>query len=315
MHEPPQGGSVTTRASSSADPIRIGILRTAFCVVALRRVPAPNPRREATRQEDAGGPCINASCIFAAGRNIFPAPHVILYRGTTMKYATSIRPAAALLFCAAVAAVTFAHAAARAQNSANKPSSASDAPPGQGAAGADMSDMQHESEQNPEAAKAANDAMDMSDMDMSANPHMFMTELQPKQPGDDRRAEEIVEILGKSISKYKDYKVALADDYKIFFPNVKQPIYHFTNYKNAIAASFIFNPAHPTSLLYKKTADGHELVNFCLPPRGAAPTQTDWKKFGLAGSIATEDACARANGRWIRQVFGWMVHVYPFQTE
>jgi hypothetical protein len=263
-----------------------------------------------------------------------------------MKYATSIRPAAAaLLFCVAFAAVTFAPAASCAQNSANKPSSASDAPPSQGAASADMPDMQHESEQNPEAAKAANDAMDMSDMDMSANPHMFMTELQAKQPGDDRRAEEIVEILGKSIAKYKDYKVALADNYKIFFPNVKQPIYHFTNYKNAMAASFIFNPAHPTSLLYKKTADGYELVgamftapknateqqlnervplsvarwhehvNFCLPPRGAAPSQIDWKKFGLAGSIATEDACAQANGRWIRQIFGWMVHVYPFQTD
>jgi hypothetical protein len=258
-----------------------------------------------------------------------------------MKYATSIRPAvAALLFCVAFAAVTFAPAASCAQNSANKPSSASDAPPSQGAASADMPDMQHESEQNPEAAKAANDAMDMS-----ANPHMFMTELQAKQPGDDRRAEEIVEILGKSIAKYKDYKVALADNYKIFFPNVKQPIYHFTNYKNAMAASFIFNPAHPTSLLYKKTADGYELVgamftapknateqqlnervplsvarwhehvNFCLPPRGAAPSQIDWKKFGLAGSIATEDACAQANGRWIRQIFGWMVHVYPFQTD
>jgi hypothetical protein len=262
-----------------------------------------------------------------------------------MNYVTSTPTAAAvLLFCGAVAALTFVPAPVRAQNSASKPSSASDAPPSQGAAGADMSDMQQESDQNPEAAKAANDAMDMSNMDMSANPHMFMTELQPKQPGDDRRAEEIVEILGKSIAKYKDYKVALADNYKIFFPNVKQPIYHFTNYKNAIAASFIFNPAHPTSLLYKKTADGYELVgamftapknateqqlnervplsvarwhehvNFCLPPRGA-PGQTDWKKFGLAGSIATEDACAQANGRWIKQIFGWMVHVYPFQTD
>jgi hypothetical protein len=263
-----------------------------------------------------------------------------------MTSALAIRPAAAaLLFCATVAAVIFAPAAARAQTPANKPSAASDAPPSESAAGADMPDMQHESEQNPEAAKAANDAMDMSDMDMAANPHMFMTELQPKQPGDDRRAEEIVEILGKSIAKYKDYKVALADNYRIFFPNVKQPIYHFTNYKNAIAASFIFNPAHPTSLLYKKTADGYELVgamftapknateqqlnervplsvarwhehvNFCLPPRGASPTQIDWKKFGLAGSIATEDACAQTNGRWIRQIFGWMVHVNPFQTD
>jgi hypothetical protein len=265
-----------------------------------------------------------------------------------MKFAKSIAAAIVpwALLCAA-AAVTFAPASARAQNSAGTGSSpASAARTSQSSMpGMDMSDMQHESEQNPEAAKAANDAMDMSDIDMAANPHMFMTELQPKQSGDDRRAAEIVEILGKSIAKYKDYKVALGDNYKIFFPNVKQPIYHFTNYKNAMAASFIFNPAHPTSLLYKKTADGYELVgamftapknateaqlnervplsvarwhehvNFCLPPRGAAPAQIDWKKFGLAGSLATEDACAQANGRWMKQIFGWMVHVYPFQTD
>jgi hypothetical protein len=264
-----------------------------------------------------------------------------------VKFAKSV--AAAITPWALVRAAALAvalSAAALAQNSASRPSpSATDAPPSQGAAGADMPDMQHESEQNPEAAKSANDAMNMSDMDMSSNPHMFMTELQPKQPGDDRRAEEIVEILGKSIAKYKDYKVALADNYKIFFPNVKQPIYHFTNYRNAIAASYIFNPAHPTSLLYKKTADGYELVgamftapknateqqlnervplsvarwhehvNFCLPPRGLAAGQIDWKKFGLAGSISTEDACGLANGRWIKQIFGWMVHVYPFQTD
>jgi hypothetical protein len=263
-----------------------------------------------------------------------------------MKLAKTVAAAIApwALVCAALAVVALASAAARAQDSANKPSSASDASQSN-MPGMDMSDMQHESDQNPEAAKAANDAMDMSDMDMASNPHMFMTELQPKQAGDDRRAEEIVEILGKSIAKYKDYKVALADNYKIFFPNVKQPIYHFTNYRNAIAASYIFNPAHPTSLLYKKTADGYELVgamftapknateqqlnervplsvarwhehvNFCLPPRGAAPAQIDWKKFGLAGSIATEEACGQANGRWIKQIFGWMVHVYPFQTD
>jgi hypothetical protein len=263
-----------------------------------------------------------------------------------VKFAKTVAAAvvSGVLVCAAAIAAPLS--ATRAQNSASKPSpSASDAAASQGVTGADMSDMQHESEQNPEAAKAANDAMDMSAMDMSSNPHMFMTELRPKQSGDERRAEEIVEILGKSIAKYKDYKVALADNYKIFFPNVKQPIYHFTNYRNAIAASYIFNPAHPTSLLYRKTADGYELVgamftapknateqqlnervplsvarwhehvNFCLPPRGIAPAQIDWKKFGLAGSIASEDACTQANGRWTRQIFGWMVHVYPFQTD
>jgi hypothetical protein len=232
---------------------------------------------------------------------------------------------------------------ARAQNSP-KPSSA---PPSQSAAmpGMDMSDMQRDADQNPEAARAANDAMDMPGMEMAANPHMFMTDLAPKQPGDDRRAAEIVEILRGSIAKYRDYKLALADGYQIFLPNVPQPIYHFTNYKNAVAAAFIFNPAHPTSLLYKKSGAGYELVgamftapktathqqlddrvplsvarwhehvNFCLPPRGTPPAQIDWKKFGLAGSISTPDACSAASGRFIKQIFGWMVHVYPFESD
>jgi len=208
----------------------------------------------------------------------------------------------------------------------------------------DMPEMQRETEQYPEAAKSANDAMSMPGMDMSANPHMFMTDLAPKQPGDERRAQEIVDILSKSIARYKDYKAALADGYQIFLPKVPQQVYHFTNYRNAVAAAFIFNPAHPTSLLYKKSGDGYELVgamftapktateqqlndrvplsvarwhehvNFCMPPRGTPPAQVDWKKFG-AGSISTEDACAAAGGRFVKQIFGWMVHVYPFQQD
>ncbi|HTR46522.1 MAG TPA: hypothetical protein VMM16_03935 [Verrucomicrobiae bacterium] len=209
----------------------------------------------------------------------------------------------------------------------------------------DMSDMQHETEQFPEAAKAANDAMSMSGSDMDMNPHMYMTVLQPKGPGDDRRGEEILDILRRSISKYKDYKVALADGYQIFLPKVPQVQYHFTNYRYAFAAAFIFNPAHPTSLLYRKTADGYELqgamytapknateqqlndrvplslarwhehVNLCMPPKGTPAQQVDWKQFGLTGSIATHDACAKAGGLWIPQIFGWMVHVYPFESD
>jgi hypothetical protein len=246
---------------------------------------------------------------------------------------------------AALTIAALATAATRAQDSP-KPAAPGAQPPSQSSMpGMDMSDMQRDADQNPEAAKAANDAMDMPGMEMAANPHMFMTDLAPKQSGDDRRAAEIVTILRGAIAKYRDYKLALADNYRIFAPNVKQPIYHFTNYKNAIAAEYIFNPAHPTSLLYRKTADGYELVgamftapktathqqlddrvplsiarwhehvNFCLPPRGAAPAQVDWKKFGLAGSIASADACSAANGRFIKQIFGWMVHVYPFDPD
>jgi hypothetical protein len=209
--------------------------------------------------------------------------------------------------------------------------------------GMDMGEMQHEVDEYPEAARAANDAMDGPEMNMG--PHMFMTDLQSESPGDRQRAAEIVDILGKAIRKYKDYRVAIEDGYQIFLPNVPQKQYHFTNYRNAFAAAFVFNPAHPTSLLYKKTADGYELrgamftapknaneqqlnervplsvarwhehVNFCMPPKGTPPQQTNWKQFGLAGSIATEDACLRVGGRWIPQIFGWMVHVYPFETD
>jgi hypothetical protein len=249
------------------------------------------------------------------------------------------------ILLAAAALLVSTTVAARAQQS---PKPRQDAAPqsSDSMPGMDMNDMQHDTDQNPEAARAANDAMsgrDMGGMDM--NPHMFMTQLQPKAPGDERRAEEIVEILGKSITKYKDYRVALADGYQIFLPRVPQPQYHFTNYRNAFAAAFVFNPAHPTSLLYRKTADGYELegamftapknateqqlnervplsvarwhehVNFCLPPKGVSAPQADWKEFGLAGSIATEDACAKAGGRWVKQIFGWMVHVYPFETD
>lgn len=216
--------------------------------------------------------------------------------------------------------------------------------------GMQMDDMQHEAAKHPEAAQAAHQAMsehmsgDMhDDMDMGA--HMRMTALRPANADDQKRADEIVAMLRKSIAKYEDYHVALADGFKIFLPNVPQKHYHFTNNRYALKAQFTFDPEHPTSLLYKKTADGYQLegamftaprrftedqlnervplsvarwhqhVNFCLPPRGAGMQQVDLKQFGLNGLIATEDACHAASGRWFPIVFGWMVHVYPFESD
>ncbi|MGB0034171.1 MAG: hypothetical protein WBP79_01700 [Candidatus Acidiferrales bacterium] len=209
--------------------------------------------------------------------------------------------------------------------------------------GMDMDDMHHDGGAGPETAHSANDAMSGHHMDMGA--HMFMTDLRPENPADDKRAAELVVTLRKSIDKYKDYKVALADGFQIFMPNVEQEHYHFTNYRYALEASFDFNPEHPTSLLYKKTSNGYELegamytapkrakldelnervplsvarwhkhVNLCLPPKGAQMKQADWKEFGLRGTIATEEACSQAGGRWIPQIFGWMVHIYPYETD
>jgi hypothetical protein len=214
--------------------------------------------------------------------------------------------------------------------------------------GMNMGNMQHPdaapqpADENQQAELAATQAMSMASENMRL--HMFMTSLRPRNAKDDRRAKEIVDTLRQSIGKYRDYKVALADGFKIFLPNAPQEQYHFTQFRNAFAATFAFDPARPTSLLYKKTKDGYELlgamytaprnstledlndrvplsvaewhkhVNFCMPPKGAPAQQVDWKKFGL-GSIATKQDCEKADGRWTPQIFNWMVHVYPFESD
>ena len=120
-----------------------------------------------------------------------------------------------------------------------------------GITGMDMGDAQKQA--SPEA-RAANDAMSgsMSDHDMDMGAHMFMTDLRPANAADQKRAAEILAELRPAIEKYRDYKVALAEGFQIFFPNVPQEHYHFTNYRYGFEAQFGFNPEHPTSLLYKK---------------------------------------------------------------
>jgi hypothetical protein len=239
-----------------------------------------------------------------------------------------------------IAALMFFGAQARAQ----QPAGSRGTPQKQDdLAGKDMSNMHHEASSDSAAAESANEAMSGHHMDMGA--HMFMTDLRPANPADEKRAEEIVATLRQSIEKYRDYHVALAEGFQIFHPEVPQDHYHFTNYRYAFEATFVFNPALPTSLLYKKTADGYELegamytapkkateeelnsrvplsvarwhkhVNLCLPPKGAQQKEVNLREFGFRGSISTEEACEAAGGRWFPQIFGWMVHVYPFETD
>ncbi len=52
-----------------------------------------------------------------------------------------------------------------------------------------------------------------------------------------------------------------------------------------------------------------------MPPKGQNWKQVNWKKFGMGGDITTEDACDSAGGRWMPQIFNWMVHVYPYETS
>jgi len=195
-----------------------------------------------------------------------------------------------------------------------------------------------------EGAATAMQSMEGHHMDMG--PHMKMTALRDPKPGDAERAAQVVIAARKAAEKYTDYKTALADGYEIFMPNVPQKQYHFTNYRYAFEAAFHFDPDRPTSLLYQKQGDGYKLigvmytarknsaeddlderiplsvaqwhahVNVCLPPnyiRGQALAPNP--QFGLRGSIATKEACDATGGRFMPQIFGWMVHVYPFEQK
>jgi hypothetical protein len=214
---------------------------------------------------------------------------------------------------------------------------------GQEAQGMDHSNMAGMNMDAEDAATTEQGAVhDMERMHHGDTAHMHMTKPRPETAEDQKRAEEIVELLRAGIEKYKDYHVALNDGYRIFLPNVKQPEYHFTNYMNGFLEAFTFDPARPTSLLYKKTATGYELVgamytmpkratedqlnervplsiatwhqhtNLCLPPLGHRLT-ADYTKFGLQGSITTREACDAAGGTFHPVILGWMVHVYPYE--
>ena len=177
--------------------------------------------------------------------------------------------------------------------------------------------------------------------------HMYMTALRALQAGDQQKADAIVAAAKEAMAPYQDYRKALADGYVIFLPNVPQPIYHFTKHEYGFQAAFHFDASKPTSLLYKKTADGgyklvgamytdrvrasedelndriplsiarwHQHVNFCKAPEGqkAAYFGPD-AKFGLLGSITTKEACDAAGGEFHPHIFGWMVHVYPYESD
>ena len=171
--------------------------------------------------------------------------------------------------------------------------------------------------------------------------HLKTTSRRPQSAADARRADAVVAGLRASLERYKDYRVAIGDGFQPLLPQLPLAEHHFTSSRNAVAGAFTFDPAQPTSLLYRKRGSGYDLVgamytaprwfsedqlhervplsvaawhahvNICLPPRGARTA--DWSRFGFRGSIASEAACREADGSWFPQLFGWMVHVYPYE--
>src|SRR5437870_4101052 len=82
--------------------------------------------------------------------------------------------------------------------------------------------------------------------------HMKLTADRRAAPGDSTRAAALVTRMRSTLTKYRDVRVAEADGFRQFLPGVKnQPVYHYTNRLNALAAMMRFDPDHPTSLLYQ----------------------------------------------------------------
>ena len=178
--------------------------------------------------------------------------------------------------------------------------------------------------------------------------HMEVTPRRPGSSADSSRAAAVARELRTSILKYQDVKQAVADGFRQFAPQLKnQRVYHFTNYGSAFVNAFRFDPAKPTSLLYKKDARGnfvltggmytapknasaedldkrvplsvaqwHKHVNWCLPGRGEQSRWAEKKNgrpvFGPLG-VATRKECEDAGGRFHEEVFGWMVHASVFE--
>jgi hypothetical protein len=184
-----------------------------------------------------------------------------------------------------------------------------------------------------------------SDMD----PHMGMTKLRSAQPGDQARADAILAAAKKAAERYRDYRKAEADGYTIFMPDQNQNVYHFIRESSNIGDRELFDPDRPPALLYRKingpnprykligvmymarygttdeelnariplsVAQWHVHLNMCVPPQ---PEERNWlmgdPTFGLSGSITTAEACTAAGGSFRPHLSGWMVHVYPFETD
>lgn len=207
---------------------------------------------------------------------------------------------------------------------------------------------------SPAAVDAAVDAAVTSAMagPPSVSPHMTLTAPRPGTRRDSVRAAAIADTLKRAIARFTDVRVAEAEGFQIFAPQVKQETYHFTNYRRALAGFFRgFDPAEPSSLLYRKTPAGgfvlvgamytapknatpdeldarvplsiarwHAHTNVCLPPvRGGREAWTAARDgrllFGLGGSITTAAACETEGGRFHAQLFGWMVHANVYAGD
>lgn len=165
----------------------------------------------------------------------------------------------------------------------------------------------------------------------------------------ERRAhvERLLAALRASLPRYREVAAAIADGYEPAGEAVPiGALKHFVNLANVRVNWQHLDPERPMALLYRRRKSGYDLAgvmftapiatsmdeldqrvplslghwhshrNVCQPRPGHAPlSKTQERAFGFSGSINTEAACRAAGGVFFDNVFGWMVHVYPFETD
>lgn len=165
------------------------------------------------------------------------------------------------------------------------------------------------------------------------------------------RAVAVADTLRHAIAKYADVRVAEADGFRPFAPKVKQQrVLHYTRYAWAARATLAFDPARPTSLLYRREADGslkligamytapqrasldeldrrvplsiarwHLHTNVCIPGPAHRERWAEMRDgrpvFGPMSPIATREACDSVGGRFLPKIFGWMVHANVLEGD
>src|SRR5439155_22963114 len=89
-----------------------------------------------------------------------------------------------------------------------------------GKSGGTASDMHNNPARGNDGSAHAMHSMEHRHMDKG--PHKKMTTLRDLKPGDQEKADQVLEAARSTAEKYKDYRAALADGYKIFLPNLSQ---------------------------------------------------------------------------------------------
>lgn len=197
----------------------------------------------------------------------------------------------------------------------------------------------------------AADAAMSGPMSEAARKHMELSPTRSATREDSVRAMELAKQLRLALVKYADTSAAVADGYKMFMPNVKtQRVFHFTKARNAFLEAFRFDPEQPTSILYRRGANGgleligamytapkrvrtsrldervplsiarwHKHVNWCLPP---LKDKERWFErrgglpvFGPESPIASRSECKEVGGRFFPSPLGWMIHANVFLGE